>query len=212
MDSVSMIVLYSVPVIVAMMSSARGATLTFELADREEMCFSENITKPIKHNVEYKVVRGGNLDVDMKVLSPNGKMMYMGQKKKWDKFRIETSRGQFNFCFSNEFSTISHKIIYFHLSPDYPETLSAKIGVKHQAVPTLTEVLCENINRKIESVVNLQRDYRLKEAIGRGNAEQLGVGVLWWSIFQTGIILVTGMGQVVILKTFFTDRTPTRKP
>jgi protein ERP2 len=60
----------------------------------------------------------------------------------------------------------------------------------------------------MSAVVENQRDYRLKEAIGRHIAEGLHSKVWWWSVGQSMIILLIGFGQVLILKTFFTEKSP----
>jgi len=51
-----------------------------------------------------------------------------------------------------------------------------------------------------------QSTYRQNEAQGRYIAESLNFHVTWWSISQAFIIIVTGLGQIFILKRFFTDR------
>jgi len=53
-----------------------------------------------------------------------------------------------------------------------------------------------------------QSMYRLNEAQGRYVAETLNFHVSWWSIAQACIIVVTGMGQLFILRRFFTERAP----
>jgi len=51
-----------------------------------------------------------------------------------------------------------------------------------------------------------QSIYRQNEAQGRYIAESLNFHVTWWSISQAFIIVITGLGQIFILKRFFTDR------
>jgi hypothetical protein len=63
--------------------------------------------------VEFQVVTGGNYDVDMVMKSPLGKVLYQGQKKQYDSVNIKTdSEGEYEVCFSNEFSTFTHKIVF----------------------------------------------------------------------------------------------------
>jgi len=47
--------------------------------------------------------------------------------------------------------------------------------------------------------------YRQNEAQGRYVAEQLNWYVSWWSLTQAVIILMTGVGQLFVLKRFFTE-------
>ncbi|XP_010079812.1 PREDICTED: transmembrane emp24 domain-containing protein 3-like, partial [Pterocles gutturalis] len=55
------------------------------------------------------VISGGHYDVDCYVEDPSGR-----KKKKYDSFQHRTElQGVYTFCFSNEFSTFSHKTVYF---------------------------------------------------------------------------------------------------
>lgn len=51
-----------------------------------------------------------------------------------------------------------------------------------------------------------QKHYRLNEAKGRKRAEELNTRVMTWSLFETCVVLIIGVGQVMILKNFFTER------
>jgi hypothetical protein len=55
-------------------------------------------------------------------------------------------------------------------------------------------------------VLVYQAVFRKNEAIGSEAAMQLGLHVLWWSLMQAAVIIVTGFGQVLAMKLFFTDR------
>jgi len=59
------------------------------------------------------VIEGGNYDVDV-VVSSQRSTLYKEQKKQYDQFTwTPDDDGEYRFCFSNEFSTITHKIVYF---------------------------------------------------------------------------------------------------
>uniref|UniRef100_A0A8C0EBF3 Transmembrane p24 trafficking protein 3 n=1 Tax=Bubo bubo TaxID=30461 RepID=A0A8C0EBF3_BUBBB len=66
----------------------------------------------LRHHAQ--VITGGHYDVDCYVEDPNGRTIYKETKKQYDSFphRAEVE-GIYTFCFSNEFSTFSHKTIYF---------------------------------------------------------------------------------------------------
>ena len=64
--------------------------------------------------VFFQVIEGGNYDVDMSLVSPGGTLLYNGQKKQYDRTQWTTDEsGEYKFCFSNEFSTFTHKMVYF---------------------------------------------------------------------------------------------------
>jgi protein ERP2 len=64
---------------------ARATELTFELQDKEEHCFYEVAPKAgSKLALEYQVVYGGQLDVDVVVRDPNNVIVYEEPKKTID--------------------------------------------------------------------------------------------------------------------------------
>jgi len=60
-----------------------------------------------------QVIEGGNYDVDVIISSRHG-TLYKEQKKQYDQYSWKAEDdGEYRFCFSNEFSTVTHKIVYF---------------------------------------------------------------------------------------------------
>lgn len=182
----------------------RGTALTFELPDNERTCFSESFKGPGRFIFEYRVLRGGNNDVDVSVISPNGKILYKEIRKSADIYELQVSMGEFEFCFSNEFSTFSHKVVFIDLKPVDTDNLAVEAGNKRPSANTASEAACDEIHDSMNEVVNYQKDFRLKEAISRFQAEILNQRVLWWSVFQTIIIAITAITQVMLVKMFFT--------
>ena len=61
-----------------------------------------------------QVITGGHYDVDCFVKDPLGNIIYSETKKQYDSFTHKAEvKGVYQFCFSNEFSTFSHKTVYF---------------------------------------------------------------------------------------------------
>jgi protein ERP2 len=193
---------------------ASGTALIFELPDKEKYCFSEDFsgdTVGKRFQFQYKVIRGGNHDVDTKVISPNGLVLFKESKKHDGEFIFDSSRGEFKFCFGNEFSTFTHKVVYFELRNTELPNLAVEAGDKVPTVKTASEASCDVIHERMSSVVSHQRNYRLKEAMGRYLADNMNNGVTWWCMGQTAVILLAGVGQVLLLKTFFTEKLPTKQ-
>ena len=62
----------------------------------------------------FQVITGGNYDVDMELVGPDGRQIYKDIKKQYDSIPFTANvEGEYRFCFSNEFSTFSHKVVYF---------------------------------------------------------------------------------------------------
>ena len=63
-----------------------------------------------------QVIAGGNYDVDCFVTDPLHNVLYHERKKQYDSFSHTTAMGgAYQVCFSNEFSTFSHKIVYLDI-------------------------------------------------------------------------------------------------
>uniref|UniRef100_A0A8C3JU07 GOLD domain-containing protein n=1 Tax=Calidris pygmaea TaxID=425635 RepID=A0A8C3JU07_9CHAR len=90
------------------------------------------------------VITGGHYDVDCFVEDPNGRTIYKETKKQYDSFPHRTElQGVYTFCFSNEFSTFSHKTVYFDFQvgdeppilPDMSNRVTALTQVGPRTLP-----------------------------------------------------------------------------
>lgn len=182
--------------------------LSFDLPDKERMCFQEILKKGAESYLEYQVIEGGNFDVDVNVNEPSGVMLYHAEKKQYDRFEFTAQMdGEYTFCFSNEFSHYTHKVIYFDFfqgEDDYNQ-----IGDKSSPM-TQMESTMANIRRHFTQSSDHQTHHRLRESQARGFAENLNERVQYWSIGQTVFILVAGIGQLLVLKSLFVDKKTTK--
>ena len=59
------------------------------------------------------MVTGGQYDVDVIITDPKNNVLYKQVKKQYDSHEFKTEMtGEYKACFSNEFSTFSHKLVY----------------------------------------------------------------------------------------------------
>ncbi|KAM9374949.1 transmembrane emp24 domain-containing protein 3 isoform 2-T2 [Phaethornis superciliosus] len=162
--------------------------LTLELPDSARRCFHQELERGVKFTLDYQVISGGHYDVDCYVEDPNGQTIYKETKKQYDSFPHRTEvEGIYTFCFSNEFSTFSHKTVYFDFQ---------------------MESACVTIHEALNTVIDSQTHYRLREAQDRSRAEDLNGRVSYWSLGETLILFVVSIGQVMLLKSFFTEKRP----
>jgi len=181
--------------------------LTFELADNAKECFYEDIKANQTATLEFQVVTGGQYDVDVSLSNPNGEVLYQQVKAQFDSHQFTaTVSGTYVACFSNEFSTFSHKLVYmdFQIGEDAPLFNLED----HATALTQMESSAQEIHKSLNSILDYQTHHRLREAQGRKRAEDINERVLWWSILETFGILVISIAQVLVLRNFFTDRKP----
>lgn len=70
------------------------------------------------------------------------------------------------------------------------------------------EASAQDIHKSLSTIIDYQTHHRLRETQGRKRAEDLNERVLWWSIMETLAVITIGIGQVFVLKNFFTEKKP----
>lgn len=183
--------------------------LTFELPDNAKECFFEVIEKDTETTLEFQVVTGGQYDVDVIVSDPRKNVLYKEVKKQYDShtWKAETS-GEYTVCFSNEFSTFSHKLVYVDWQVGAEEPLPG-VG-DHVTAMTQMESSAQEVHENLNAVIDYQTHHRLRETQGRKRAEDLNERIMIWSAFVTIAILVVGFGQIQVLKSFFGEKKPSQ--
>lgn len=68
------------------------------------------------------------------------------------------------------------------------------------------ESSCVSIHEILKVVADSQTWYRLREAHDRTKAEHLLERVTYWSVGETVLLFVIGIGQVMLLRSFFTEK------
>uniref|UniRef100_A0A8C5PKJ2 Transmembrane emp24 domain-containing protein 7 n=1 Tax=Leptobrachium leishanense TaxID=445787 RepID=A0A8C5PKJ2_9ANUR len=177
---------------------AKSSEITFELPDNAKQCFYEDITKGTKCTLEFQVITGGHYDVDCRLEDPDGIVLYKEMKKQYDSFTFTASRdGAYKFCFSNEFSTFTHKTVYF----DFQVGEDPPLFPNENRATALTQMesACVSIHEALKSVIDYQTHFRLREAQGRSRAEDLNTRVAYWSIGEAIILLVTAQNKTRII-------------
>ncbi|KAM8895375.1 transmembrane emp24 domain-containing protein 3 [Spinachia spinachia] len=185
--------------------AALGTELTFELSDNEKQCFYEEIQKDVKFELDFQVIAGGNYDVDCFVTDPQNNLLYNENKKQYDTFsHTATMSGVYTVCFGNEFSTYTHKTVYLDFRHGAEKPLIEAMGGTSPL--TQMESSCVSIHEVLKTVADSQTWYRLREAHDRTKAEDLHQRVNYWSIGETVLLFVIGVGQVMMLRSFFSEK------
>lgn len=69
---------------------------------------------------------------------------------------------------------------------------------------------CANMHGYLTKAASAQVYFRHREAAGRVFAESLNLHVMMWSVGETVAVLVVGLGQVLVLRSFFSGTGPRR--
>jgi len=181
--------------------------LTFELPDSAKECFHEHIEVDTESTLEFQVVTGGHYDVDVVLTDPTRKVLYKEIKKQYDSFNWKAEKtGEYIACFSNEFSTFSHKLVYIDFQVGDEDPLPGLEAVSQPL--TQMESSSQEIHENLNAVIDYQTHHRLRETQGRHRAEELNERIMIWSVFVTLAIFGVGFGQVFVLKSFFAEKKP----
>lgn len=90
----------------------------------------------------FQVIAGGNYDVDCFVTDPQSNVLYNERKRQYDTFSHVTSmKGVYKVCFSNEFSSFSHKMVYLEFRAGEEDPLMPEMA----RTTALTQVSLEHI-------------------------------------------------------------------
>lgn len=98
----------------------------------------------------FQVITGGNYDVDVTLYDGKDKAVYTVQKKQYDSHTSTAEEdGTYKFCFSNEFSTFTHKTVYFDFQAGDEAPLTKNMGNQHTAL-TQMETACVTIHENLK--------------------------------------------------------------
>jgi len=191
------------------LGGVNSVELTFELPDSAKECFHEIIEKDTESTLEFQVVTGGHYDVDVILTDPMRKVLYKQVKKQYDSFTWTAEKtGEYIACFSNEFSTFSHKLVYIDFQVGDEDPLPGLEGATGPL--TQMESSAQEIHENLNAVIDYQTHHRLRETQGRHRAEELNERIMIWSVFVTVAIFSVGFGQVFVLKSFFAEKRPSQ--
>lgn len=83
-----------------------------ELKPSSKECFFEDLNPGDQMTLTYQVGGGGHLDVDVYLLDPNNDKLFQLLKKDTGTYSLTSQHtGRYQYCFSNEFSTVSDKTV-----------------------------------------------------------------------------------------------------
>jgi len=188
---------------------AYSVELTFELPDSAKQCFFQEIEEGVESTIEFQVVTGGHYDVDVLLMDPKKNVIYKQVKKQYDSYTWTAAMtGEVSVCFSNEFSTFSHKLVYMDFQVGDEEPLPG-IG-EHLTAMTQLETSAQEVHENLNGIIDYQTHHRLRETQGRKRGEDLNERVMIWSVFVTLSMIIVGISQVMVLKSFFSEKRPSQ--
>ncbi|XP_065052059.1 transmembrane emp24 domain-containing protein 7-like [Rhopilema esculentum] len=169
-------------------------------------CFFEDITVGQTASIEFAPITGSKPHVDVTLEDPTGRVIYRVYQKEYEYFKFPVNvTGTYKICFSNIYDfSMYNNLIYLDFVVGDENALHTGTDKKGQTGPmTQLETSIVNIHDSMRVAELYQNHHRIREANGRLVAEGLYEKVVWWSLGQTMIIVLIGIGQVLLLRSFF---------
>ncbi|KAI8784082.1 transmembrane emp24 domain-containing protein 5 [Biomphalaria glabrata] len=197
-------------------------SLTVDISAGRQECFFE--TLPAKTNVEidYQVIDGGDLDIDVLVSGPDNRVYHLDQRKTENTVKFEsTQEGDYRICFDNTFSRFSNKLVFFEIyvedgkDDDDDEEDDKKLtfegeNVQGQLDMTIEEFsgILERSKKNLERSIQVQTLIKIHEAKDRNTQEANFFRVNFFSLFQLALMISVGLVQVIVIRSLFTYQQP----
>ncbi|KAJ8984149.1 hypothetical protein NQ317_017800 [Molorchus minor] len=168
-----------------------------------EECFFERVEAGTKMGLTFEISEGGFLDIDTRITGPDGKNIYERERETSGKCTFAAhAPGIYTFCFSNKMSTMTPKVVMFHMIVGEPPKAEEHDGETKNKL----EEMIRELSASLSGVKQEQEYMQVRDRIHRSINESTNSRVVMWSFFEALILVAMTVGQVFYLKRFFEVR------
>lgn len=176
-----------------------------------EECFFDKVDPGTKMGLMFEIAEGGFLDIDVKIIDPEGKTIYQGERETSGKYTFAAHMGGvYTYCFSNRMSTMTPKVVMFNMeigeSPSAKDQETGQAGVPGQDDHNKLQDMIKELSTTLTGVKHEQEYMQVRDRIHRSINESTNSRVVMWSFFEALVLVAMIMGQVHYLKRFFEVR------
>ncbi|KAF9005242.1 emp24/gp25L/p24 family/GOLD-domain-containing protein [Cyathus striatus] len=187
--------------------SVKASALTTAISANERLCFYADVDKAgEKIGFYFAVQSGGSFDIDFDVKDPNDKVILDGVRERQGDYVLTANTvGEYAFCFENDMSTLTEKLVDFDImveseprreAPAKPGQISEHTSALEESVFRLSNMLM-NIKR-------LQKQHHTHENRGFAIVKSTQNRLFWYAVFESLAVIGMAIFQVYVLQTFFT--------
>ncbi|KAI6152960.1 emp24/gp25L/p24 family/GOLD-domain-containing protein [Pisolithus thermaeus] len=186
---------------------ARASALTTSVSPNERLCFYADVDKAgEKIGFYFAVQAGGSFDIDFDVKDPNEKVLLDGQRERsGDYVLTANTAGEYSFCFENDMSTLTDKLIDFDIMVESEPR--REVAAKPGQVADHTSPLEESVYRlssMLMSIKRTQRYFHTRETRGFSLVKSTQSRLFWYAVCESLAVVGMAVLQVYVLQTFFT--------
>ncbi|EPQ53191.1 hypothetical protein GLOTRDRAFT_117243 [Gloeophyllum trabeum ATCC 11539] len=190
-----------------LVSLVQGSALTTAIGANERLCFYADVDKAgEKIGFYFAVQSGGSFDIDYEVRDPNDKVLLDGlRERQGDYVFTANTVGEYSFCFENDMSTLTEKLVDFDIMVESEprREASAKPGQVADHTSALEESIFR-LNGLLMSIKRMQRYFHTREARGFSIVKSIQNRLFWYAVLESLGVIAMAVFQVYILQTFFT--------
>lgn len=175
----------------------------------EEQCFFDRVTSGTKLGLMFEVAEGGFLDIDVKIVGPDSKEIYKGERESSGKYTFAAHMdGVYTYCFGNQMSTMTPKAVMFTVeiqepSAQVPGAAESADAAENQKL----EEMVRELSSALTSVKHEQEYMEVRERVHRSINENTNSRVVMWAVFEAFVLVSMTIGEIWYLKRFFEVRT-----
>ncbi|EJU06445.1 supernatant protein factor C-terminal domain-containing protein [Dacryopinax primogenitus] len=159
-------------------------------------CFFEDLHVQDQMTVTYQVGQGGSLDIDFWLADPDNIPISKHHKQSTGTAKTTAQKdGRYTYCFSNEMSSMSDKLISFNVH--------GVIYIADDGTMAPIEKEIRDLASGLQGVKDEQEYIVIRERVHRNTAESTNTRVKWWSVAQTIMLFLICGFQIYYLKSFF---------
>ncbi|XP_044260298.1 transmembrane emp24 domain-containing protein 2 [Tribolium madens] len=168
-----------------------------------EECFFDKVEAGTKMGLTFEIAEGGFLDIDVRIVGPDEKVIYQGERETSGKYTFSAhTAGTYTYCFSNKMSTMTPKVVMFNMA------IGEGPKAEHQEGESTNKLedMIRELSASLTGVKQEQEYMQVRDRIHRSINENTNSRVVMWSFFEALILIAMTLGQVYYLKRFFEVR------
>ncbi|XP_031835131.1 transmembrane emp24 domain-containing protein [Nomia melanderi] len=188
---------------------SKSATCYFITVDAHaEECFFERAEAGTKMGLTFEIAEGGFLDIDVKIIGPDQKIIYQGDQESSGKYTFAAHHsGVYTYCFSNQKSTMTPKVVKFNMDVSEKPIEHTSDGKNAEDTNhSKIDDMIKELSTSLWVVKNEQEYMQVRDRNHREINESTNFLVGMWAFFEAMVLVCMTIGQVLYLKRFFEVR------
>ncbi|KAF7329026.1 Endosomal cargo receptor [Mycena venus] len=186
---------------------ARASALTTAIAANERLCFYADVDKAgEKIGFYFAVQSGGSFDIDFDIKDPNDKILLDGVRERQGDYVLTANTvGEYSFCFENDMSTLTEKLVDFDIMVESEprREAPAKPGQISEHTSALEESVFR-LNGMLMNIKRTQKHFHTRENRGFSIVKSTQNRLFWYAVLESLGVVAMAVFQVYVLQTFFT--------